>query len=476
MSMSGSACRREMNEELYYILNEDVFLRKWAGGPPCFQYQGKPKLIPLAEEEYAFLRKCDGNTPLKRDSLADRLEFCGMVHPVEKGSETLVPGQVREYPNHRLWGIELNITDACNYNCLHCFHAADNTAPKCAFTYEETVRFLDEMKRCGVQALRLTGGEPTLHPQFRQVLQDVKDRGIFLKTLVTNGSTMDEKLARFISALHPDAEIMISFDGVGFHDWMRQHAGSEERALTAIRNCKEAGLRVLVNMNVNRKNRKAMFDNVKLLDDMGVDKVRIIKTTEAPRWELNAKGQSLTVGEYYDFCLDLAAQVKGSAVKTTIIVWQCLYLSPAKAAFSCLPVKAAAGHYDENTPICEAFDGKTSVMAHGDIFPCSAFAGYCDREGIASDNVKTQGLQAVLSEGSFLEAITRTTGEKRQVNEKCRNCRHFEYCQGGCPALSVLTGGSMLAPDAYKCAYFENGWYERFCDALDGWKNISPME
>ena len=464
-----------MNEVLYYILDESIRLRRWTDGPPFFQYRDARKLHALTEEEYEFLRKCDGATPLMRDSLADRLEICGMAHPVELGSQALLPGQIQEFANHRLQGIELNITDACNYNCLHCFHAADNTAPRNAFSYEEVIRFLDEMVQCGVKALRLTGGEPTLHPQFRQILQDVKDRGIFLKNVITNGSTMTEELAAYIKALHPRTEVMISFDGVGFHDWMRQHPGSEEKALIAIRNCKDADLKVLVNMNVNRKNREAVFRSVELFDKMGVNKVRIIKTTEAPRWELNAKDQSLTVEEYYDFCLSLAAKVKSSTVRMPIVIWQCLSLNPDKRAFSCLPVKTGAGCYDDNAPICMAFIGKTSVMAHGEIFPCSAFAGYCEREGIRSNNVKEQGLREVLRGSTFLTSITHTVREKRQANEKCGSCRYFEYCQGGCPALSVLTGGGMLAPDAYKCAYFEDDWYNRFCDVLDGWENMSPM-
>ena len=465
-----------MNEELYYILDENILLRKWMDSPPCYLYRGKRGLSELTEEEYDFLRKCDGKTPLKKEFLADKLELCGMIHPIEKGTKTLLPEQVMELSNHRLLGIELNITDQCNYNCLHCFHAADNKAPRSVYTYEEVVRFLDEMKQCGISRLRLTGGEPTLHPQFRQVLKDMKDRRIQLKTLVTNGSTMDGELAAYIKALHPKAEIMISFDGIGFHDWMRQHPGSEEKTLEAIRICKKAGLGILVNMNVNRKNRDVIFDSVKMLDEEGVDKVRIIKTTEAPRWELNAKDQSLTVPEYYAFCLDFASKIKISPVRAYLIIWQCLSMDPKKKWFSCLPVKAATGCYDEKAPICRAFSGKTSVMAYGDIFPCSAFAGYNERQGIRMENVKSQGLQKTLQGGSFLTAITHTVGEKRKANEKCGSCRFFENCQGGCPALSVLTGGGMLAPDAYKCIFFENGWYERFCEALDGWENRIPMK
>ena len=109
-------------------------------------------------------------------------------------------------------------------------------------------------------------------------------------------------------------------------------------------------------------------------------------------------------------------------------------------------MKAAAGCYDENAPICEVLTRRGSVMADGQILPCAPLAGYCEKAGIQMENVKTQGLQAVLCESSYLEAISHTVREKRQANAKC----------GSCP-------------------YFEDGWYERFCDVLDGWDNLSPM-
>ena len=90
---------------------------------------------------------------------------------------------------------------------------------------------------------------------------------------------------------------MIYFDGLGTHDWLRQHKGAEEKTLQVIRLCKEAGFNVMINSNLNRKNADCMFDSVKLLDEMGVDVIRIIRTTEVPRWAENAKGMSLPVDE-----------------------------------------------------------------------------------------------------------------------------------------------------------------------------------
>ena len=41
--------------------------------------------------------------------------------------------------------------------------------------------------------------------------------------------------------------------------------------------------------------------------------------------------------------------------------------------------------------------------------------------------------------------------------------------------IIALFGGSLLSPDDYKCAFFEGGWYDRYCETLAGWRNLNPM-
>ena len=373
----------------------------------------------------------------------------------------------------RISCIDWTITDRCNYNCLHCFHAADNTMQRNEFSYEDAMRFLDEIAECGIPEVRLTGGEPTIYPYFREVVKGIRERGLKLKTLITNGSKLDEDLLGFLKENQPDAEIMISFDGIGCHDWLRQHKGSEEEAVNAIRASIAAGFPVAINTNVNRKNRDVMFPSFCMLAELGVERCRIIRTTEAPRWELNQENFTLTPEEYYDFSCEFAEQYKKARYPVPVIIWQSLYLNKWRESFSCLAMACTPDEFSENAFLCNAVFEKISVQPNGEMAPCSPFGGYNALHGIHMGNVIMGKLKNLLTEGPLVDAITHTVGEKLRANKKCGTCRFAKLCLGGCPALSILSGGSMLSSDLSKCIFFENGYYDRFRQTLSGWRSLN---
>ena len=372
---------------------------------------------------------------------------------------------------HQFRVIDWAVTDRCNCNCLHCFHAADNDIRRDEFSREEASAFLKEAAGCGIRTIRITGGEPTLYPHLRPVIQEIRERGMELGDLVTNGALVDESLAAFIHKLHPNAGMFLSFDGIGTHDWLRQKSGSEEQVKKAIRVCRDAGMTVKINMNVNRRNRGVIAKSVKMLAEMGAGPVRIIRTTEAPRWALNEEDNSLTLEEYYDFALDFAQQYKKYGLRLPVYIWQCLALYGWKNRFSILTEKKCAGEDWEGGPLCHVWSRKVSVQANGEIMNCEPMGGWYELYGISMGNVKRDSLQKLLAEGALADYVRLTVKQKREASPRCAACPYFERCHGGCPVLSILTNQSPLAPDQFKCDFFEKGYYERFLDAKRKWEN-----
>ncbi len=91
--------------------------------------------------------------------------------------------------------IEYSVTDICNRNCRSCSHLAPlakNPNFICAEEFEKTVLIL-QTRLPDVHTFWLTGGEPTLHPEFLRLLEilGVIYAGSFIG-IYTNGSTLNK--------------------------------------------------------------------------------------------------------------------------------------------------------------------------------------------------------------------------------------------------------------------------------------------
>jgi len=86
------------------------------------------------------------------------------------------------------YSCEVNAVDHCNLSCVDCNHATPAMTPKFADP-EIVFRDLSLLsKSYKVQALKIIGGEPLLHPDLRSLIYAVRESGICQHiVLVTNG-------------------------------------------------------------------------------------------------------------------------------------------------------------------------------------------------------------------------------------------------------------------------------------------------
>ncbi len=100
-------------------------------------------------------------------------------------------------------GIEL--TFRCNNNCVHCYcnlPAGDTEEMKNEMNTETIKTIIDSLTEEGCLWLFLTGGEPLLRRDFRDIWVHAKKKGILL-TLFTNGTLIDEHIADFLADWRP---------------------------------------------------------------------------------------------------------------------------------------------------------------------------------------------------------------------------------------------------------------------------------
>ena len=463
---------------MYYILNEKIALRSWWLVPYAYYVKHDEMAHGLKKEEFELLSLCDGLHDIEESELTKSLVERRMISPIEKGGAELTEWQKplvcdNRYMPHMNW----MITGKCNYNCLHCFNAKDNAPLQSEWTLAEANALLDEAQRSGINAILLTGGEPMAHKHFFEIVEGIFKRGMFVFELNTNGFFINQNALDRLKQIGCDPLMKISFDGIGFHDWMRNHKGAEENTLNAIRLCKENGFHVMVQMNINRKNKDSILQSLEYLDKLGVDRTRVICTTESTRWAENAAGQSFTVPEYYEACLTIAQGYIRGDHKMSVDFWQLLDLDPQRKAYTLTPVRGCLDRYRESRPLCQGNRGMIAVAANGEVYPCMQMSGWMEAHNISFGNVKKQGLQSILQSGVYLDEVCATIGDMIKVNKKCADCSHLTYCRGGCRAIGILTsGGDMRAPDLWKCHFFEDGYIEKCENNLVPYVNLTHID
>ncbi|MDE5883546.1 MAG: radical SAM protein [Oscillospiraceae bacterium] len=458
-----------------YILNPNIALRSWWFVPYAYYIRNVRDAKGLKKEEFEFLLQCDGKTEIADTPLAERFLHMGFIAPARDG-DALSEWQKHLDCNNRYFpAMEYAITGKCNYNCLHCFNAADNAPDMSEWTLDEVKTMLKQARKCGLHAITLTGGEPMLHKNFFEIVEEIYKHGMYVGEININGHFINQAALDRLKKLGCYPIIKISFDGIGHHDWLRNRKGAEKNALSALQLCKENGFEVWAQTNVHRQNIDTILPTAKMLDEMGIDKMRIIRTSESPRWKENAGDSCLSVDEYYNKMYEFTVEYSKEPHRMDIDIWQFLTIFPGSRTFRVRPVECAEGEYRDSLPVCRGNRGKVAVAANGNVYPCLQLSGLYDKKKDFLGNIKTTDLQTLLQGGKYLDEVCTTVKTLAENNSKCAACNYFKYCVGGCRALAYTLTDDKLGSDPAKCVFFKKGYYEKITALLDGWNNLAPI-
>ncbi|MFH0752460.1 MAG: radical SAM protein [archaeon] len=121
----------------------------------------------------------------------------------------------RLFPLH----IQLELTNNCNLSCDYCYRDSNyNNANSDYIDLDKLKKFLLKFKRQGLLEVGVTGGEPTLHPEFVHLMKFII-KNFELVELVTNG-TNSEILLELLDCI-PDSKHKLNLS-ISFNKWFRE--------------------------------------------------------------------------------------------------------------------------------------------------------------------------------------------------------------------------------------------------------------
>jgi len=110
--------------------------------------------------------------------------------------------------------LRLSITDRCNFRCVYCMDPDVRFAPaEELLSTPEIIRLARIGASLGIRKIRITGGEPTVHPDLEAIIAGIRASADVEIAMITNGSALDRPRAAAWKRAGLD-RITISIDSI----------------------------------------------------------------------------------------------------------------------------------------------------------------------------------------------------------------------------------------------------------------------
>ncbi len=160
-------------------------------------------------------------------------------------------------------GIEL--LPLCNMSCNMCYVRHDVSELECPLLRKEDwIKIGEELKEAGTLFLLITGGEPLLHPDFKEIYLALSDMG-FIITINTNGTLIDEEWANFFKE-HPCRRLNITLYGTSNDTYttLCHNPKGFSEVTKAIELLLERDIMMRLNFTLTKENRHEIADMVEI--------------------------------------------------------------------------------------------------------------------------------------------------------------------------------------------------------------------
>jgi mycofactocin biosynthetic radical S-adenosylmethionine protein MftC len=318
------------------------------------------------------------------------------------------------------------LTYACNLACVHCLSSSGRRDPR-ELTTAECRQVIDTLRRMGVFYVNIGGGEPTVRPDFWELVEYATGHQVGVK-FSSNGIRIGAAEARRLAATDY-VDVQISLDGAtaGVNDAVRG-SGSHAVAIRAMDNLKAAGVAGFkLSVVVTRRN-VGQLDQLKALADGYGAQLRLTRLRPSGRGVDSWHELRLTAAQQRYLHGWLRARVaRGEEVLTGDSFF---HLAPYGGPLPGLN-------------LCGAGRVVCLIDPVGDVYACP-FAIHA--EFLAGNVRQPGGFEAVWRDAELFAELRGPASAGA-----CASCGFFDACRGGCMAAKFFTGLPLDGPDP-ECA------------------------
>ncbi|WP_428265098.1 radical SAM/SPASM domain-containing protein [Haliangium sp.] len=344
---------------------------------------------------------------------------------MHRGAADLLAASARR--QNRPVTVTFQVTDRCNYECVHCYQTHDGADAGRAeeLSLAEIERILDELAELGVLFLTLMGGEFFVRRDADDILRAAHERGFALK-LLTTGHHVHERRADLIASLRPiQVDMSMYAARASVHDRVTRQEGSWQRTYAAARRLIERRVPVLLKAPVMEANVAELGELAELARSLGAESsfdAKITGKEDRDQAPVGLRMRETTLRAFYN---DHDSGMPGFLAKS--------YADFDPAADDLRPL--------EHTP-CRAGQQAASIDPRGEVWPCNALPLPCG-------NLREQSFAEVWYGSAALDEVRYL---RWASIAECNQCGLRAYCQR-CHGMALLEQGELRGPSLEACRH-----------------------
>lgn len=339
--------------------------------------------------------------------------------------------------------IYLFLTRKCNLGCSHCYiNGVGKQARDKDFDLLTIERIITEARTLGLRKVKVSGGEPLLHPEAKEILAFLAGIGLKEVVLETNGTVLPDTMIDFLAPME-NLTVFVSLDHYdpNEHDAFRKRHGAWAKASNTIRKLAEANIKTVVTTTAYRENVGTILNIIEMVLDWGVFRHRTLLNIHPLGNAKENLSNAVTLAEckeVIDAIISSDHYASGRAYLT---------LPPALT-----PIRDIKEVYT-----CGWGDGVLGVLSTGDVSMCSA--SY-DDASLLTGNIQEQSLTEIWQDGGLFKEL-REVGKGR-VQGVCSNCIFYSACRGVCKMSSYAHYKQLDAPYPLCQEFYNHGWFPKY--------------
>jgi len=340
-------------------------------------------------------------------------------NPGLPASDNVMMDYFRNHPT--VFGIHVEVTSRCNEKCVHCYQAPETRRD---MDMALALSLMDQLAEAGTLSITFSGGEPTVHPKFAEILRMARSRDMIISVLSNGLNFSDELLSAFLEVNLNMCQISLYSMVPSIHDAITGVPGSHARTLATIERLIALDIPVQVSCPIMRLNKDSYVEvaswcsdrRIRVMSDfVMIARSNFDKSNLAERLSIEETGQViqdiLKADEVYHMQLD-------TEPRTRDLEW-----------FS-------------RQPVCGVCIDNACITSGGTLYPCSGFQNY------PLGNISTQTLNDIWLHS---EAVNRLRSITNASFPKCLKCEARDFCIMCLVRNFNESGGDMFAVAEHFC-------------------------